>query len=111
MTQAIAELVAERERVTGAPDPGADFFQLELDAEQRFRALERDEDAVRNRIRVAADFWCAQWFWPADPEVFEAFEADPAIRVSPAAWRRRFPTRSWPTCSMRRDQSPSRSKR
>jgi hypothetical protein len=83
VSEAIAEFVAERERLTGAPDPDADLFQLELDAEQRFRALERDEDAVRNRVRAAADFWCAQWFWPADPEAFEAFDVDPTARVIP----------------------------
>ena len=35
ISEAIAELVKERERLTGAPDPDADFFQLELDAEHR----------------------------------------------------------------------------
>lgn len=83
VSAAIAELVAEREQLTGAPDPDADFFQLELDAEQRFRALERDEDAIRNRVRAAADFWCAQWFWPADPEAFEALVVDPSVGVIP----------------------------
>jgi hypothetical protein len=83
VSEAIAELVAERERLTGAPDPEANLFQLELDAEQRFRALERDEDAVRNRVRAAADLWCAQWFWPADPEAFEAFDVDPTADVIP----------------------------
>ena len=92
ISDAIAELVAERERLTGAPDPDADLFQLELDAEQRFRALERDEDAVRNRVRAAADFWCAQWFWPADPEAFEAFDVDPAVGVIPLPGESDFQT-------------------
>lgn len=85
VSAAIAELAAERERLTGVSDAGGDLFQLEVDAEIRFRALERDEGGLRNRLRAAANVWCAQWFWPAEPEEFEAFHVgdDPGVVPPP----------------------------
>lgn len=81
VTAALAEIVAERERVTGVAEAATDLFQLELDAETRFRALERDEESIRNRLREAADVWCAQWFWPSEPDAFDAFDVDPQVGV------------------------------
>lgn len=82
VTQAIQRLVEEREQLAGRADEGTpDLFQLELDAEARFRALEHDERALRNRLRQAADVWAAQWFWPGDPDEFEGYDVDPEARV------------------------------
>jgi hypothetical protein len=45
-----------------AVDDERDSLQLELEVAHRFRELEEKQDSLRNRLRAAADFWCAQWF-------------------------------------------------
>jgi hypothetical protein len=57
--EALAELAASRESIVGGPD---ESFQLELQHAREFARLEAQTDSLRNRLRAAADFWCAQWF-------------------------------------------------
>lgn len=41
---------------------GGEPLQLELSIARAFKELEEEEDSLRNKLRRAADFVCAQWF-------------------------------------------------
>jgi hypothetical protein len=59
--QALADLAVEREDLA-CTTTDCDTLQLELEVALRFGELEHAEDSLRNRLRDAANFWCAQWF-------------------------------------------------
>ncbi|MHB1446203.1 MAG: N-6 DNA methylase [Acidimicrobiales bacterium] len=62
---ALGRMAAEREAlICGGPE--CDTLQLELEVATAFDRLEHDEASARNRLRRAADFWCAQWFWDGE---------------------------------------------
>lgn len=73
---ALDAIAQRREEIAGARKGDADPLQLELEAAVRFRELEEEADSLRNRIRAVADFWCAQWFWPAEASAFEGLDED-----------------------------------
>ena len=58
---ALEELAGERERIADLEEHAETLFDA-LHAKQAFELLEATEDSIRNRLRRAADFWCAQWF-------------------------------------------------
>lgn len=59
--RALAAIAGARaELVRG--ENGEETLQLTLDVAKAFDELETAEDSVRNRLRAAADVWCAQWF-------------------------------------------------
>jgi hypothetical protein len=57
---ALQQIAASREALVG--DDEEESFQLELEHAREFAELEAQVDSLRNRLRAAADFWCAQWF-------------------------------------------------
>lgn len=59
LEQTLAEIAATREALSGE---GEESLQLELEHARAFAELEAKSDSLRNRLRAAADFWCAQWF-------------------------------------------------
>ena len=59
LEEALTEIAVLREAIVGDVD---ETFQLELQHAREFARLEARTDSVRNRLRAAADFWCAQWF-------------------------------------------------
>jgi len=59
--QALSDLAVEREDLA-CTTTDCDTLQLELEVAYRFNELEHAEDSIRNRLREAANFWCAQWF-------------------------------------------------
>ncbi len=58
---ALEQLAAERERIAEFEEGAETLFDA-VTAQQAFEAVEQAHDSVRNRLRRAADFWCAQWF-------------------------------------------------
>ena len=58
---ALDRLAAERERIAEMEEGAETLFDA-FNAKNSFEALEAAEDSIRNRLRHAADFWCAQWF-------------------------------------------------
>jgi hypothetical protein len=68
---ALDELAEERERIAELEE-GADTLFDTLHAKEAFEALEAAEDSIRNRLRRAADFWCAQWFSGGEDAMFDA---------------------------------------
>lgn len=61
LDEALRDLAAQRAEL-GQPANG-ETLQLTFEAAEIFAQLEADETSLRNRLRRAADFWCAQWFW------------------------------------------------
>lgn len=62
---ALHDIAKERHSLVEIP-PDEDTLQLELELAERFHDMESEEDSVWNRLRAAADFWCAQWFWTGE---------------------------------------------
>jgi Eco57I restriction-modification methylase len=58
---ALEALAEERDRITEMEEGAETLFDT-LHAKGAFEALEAAEGSIRNRLRRAADFWCAQWF-------------------------------------------------
>jgi type I restriction-modification system DNA methylase subunit len=59
--QALENLATDRANILAseaAVETLEDAFAVRL----AFHELEKTESSVRNRLRMAADFWCAQWF-------------------------------------------------
>jgi hypothetical protein len=44
-----------------------------LEAAKAFRSIEVAEESLRNRLRTAADFWCAQWFGDGEDALVDDF--------------------------------------
>lgn len=65
LEEALNRVADERHALVEIP-PDQDSLQLELELADRFHELESAEDSVWNRLRAAADFWCAQWFWTGE---------------------------------------------
>jgi hypothetical protein len=61
ITEALDDIAAKRDAIACAGEE-CDTYQHDLDSALAFAALESDEASLRNRLRVAADLWCAQWF-------------------------------------------------
>jgi hypothetical protein len=61
LPDALARAAAEREALPSR-GTGEETLQLELEAQVAFNRLEETRESLRNRLRMAADFWCAQWF-------------------------------------------------
>jgi hypothetical protein len=59
--RAFAELAERRDSLAASVD-GEETRQLELEVARSFREIEDEAASLRNRLRAAADFWCAQWF-------------------------------------------------
>jgi N-6 DNA Methylase len=78
---ALRAIADRREAIVSGAGEGDDLLRLELDAETQFRQLKRDRDSLWNRLRAAADFWCAQWFWPGEADDFAPYETDPRVSV------------------------------
>lgn len=72
-------LAMERERIAELEERADTLFDAQ-EAQEAFEALEAAEDSVRNRLRRAADFWCAQWF--SDGEDSPADDHGPAVPAS-----------------------------
>ena len=68
---ALEELAEERERIAELEE-GADTLFDTLHAKEAFDALEAAEDSIHNRLRRAADFWCAQWFSDGEHAISDA---------------------------------------
>lgn len=68
---ALEQLAEERERIAELEE-GADTLFDTLHAKEAFEALEVAEDSIRNRLRRAADFWCAQWFSEGEDAIPDA---------------------------------------
>jgi hypothetical protein len=68
LSEALSRLASERE---GLPSRGTgdETLQLELEAQATFNRLEEERESLRNRLRAAADFWCAQWFSEGEDSV------------------------------------------
>ena len=75
LEQTLAEIAATREALSGE---GEESLQLELEHARAFAALEAKSDSLRNRLRAAADFWCAQWFCEGEDAVLAGQPAVPA---------------------------------
>lgn len=58
---ALEALAEERQRIA-LLEEGAETLLDALSAQEAFAQLEEAEDSIRNRLRRAADFFCAQWF-------------------------------------------------
>jgi hypothetical protein len=58
---ALEELAAEREHIAELEERAETLFDVQ-DVRVAFDELEATDDSIRNRLRHAADFWCAQWF-------------------------------------------------
>jgi hypothetical protein len=58
---ALEQIATERERIAALEERAETLFDAQ-DAQTAFEELEAADDSVRNRLRRAADFWCAQWF-------------------------------------------------
>jgi hypothetical protein len=58
---ALEEIAAQRKAML-TPKAGEESLQLELEVAHKFQEFEAQETSLRNRLRAAADFWCAQWF-------------------------------------------------
>jgi N-6 DNA Methylase len=81
---ALEQLAEEREGIAELEE-GSETLLDTLHVKEAFDTLEAAEDSVRNRLRRAADFWCAQWFsdgedaivdnhGPVGPAMIEDFE-------------------------------------
>lgn len=66
--QALHDIATQRTELL-EPDNGGETLQLTFEAAEAFEQLESDETSLRNRLRRAADFWCAQWFWRGEHAV------------------------------------------
>lgn len=62
---ALAKLAAERDELL-ASEIGDETLDDALATRQAFVDLEQAQESLRNRLRAAADFWCAQWFSPGE---------------------------------------------
>jgi len=58
--EALQELAAQRSSLIEGEQ--GETRQLELEVARRFHQLDEAEESLRNRLRLAADFQCAQWF-------------------------------------------------
>lgn len=58
---ALEKLAAEREEIATLEEQAETLLDV-LDAKESFEKIEAASDSIRNRLRRAADFWCAQWF-------------------------------------------------
>lgn len=79
---ALEQIAADRDALLHVDEP--ESIQLELDAAKAFSELETAEDSVRNRLREAANFWCAQWF--SEGEDAPADENGPVVPVAGGAF-------------------------
>ena len=59
--QALEKLAADRANLVAA-EADTETLDDALAARLAFTDLEEAEESLRNRLRAAADFWCAQWF-------------------------------------------------
>src|SRR5207302_8860476 len=57
--QALEQMAAERTAILAG---SGDTLDAAMHTQEAFEALEHAEASLRNRLRAAADFWCAQWF-------------------------------------------------
>lgn len=73
---ALEELASERERIATLEERAETLFDVQ-DAQTAFEELEAADDSIRNRLRRAADFWCAQWF--SDGEDAPADDRGPVV--------------------------------
>jgi hypothetical protein len=78
---ALEQLAEERERIAELEE-GADTLFDTLHAKEAFEALEAAEGSIRNRLRRAADFWCAQWFSDGEDAMSDA--SGPVVPASVA---------------------------
>jgi hypothetical protein len=69
--EALEQLAKERERIAELEEGAETLFDT-LHAKEAFEALEAAEDSIRNRLRRAADFWCAHWFSDGEDSVAAA---------------------------------------
>lgn len=60
--EALARLAEERAALVERAENGALAFQLTFEAAATHRAMEEAAASIRNRLREAANFWCAQCF-------------------------------------------------
>jgi type I restriction-modification system DNA methylase subunit len=58
---ALEKLAADRDNLLAA-EADTETLDDALAARLAFQDLERADASLRNRLRAAADFWCAQWF-------------------------------------------------
>lgn len=72
LDDALRDLAAQRAEL-GQPANG-ETLQLTFEAAETFAQLEADETSLRNRLRRAADFWCAQWFWRGEDALSDDHE-------------------------------------
>jgi hypothetical protein len=70
--EAALELLAEERERIAELEEGAETLFDTLHAKEAFEELEAAEDSIRNRLRRAADFWCAQWFSDGEDGVADA---------------------------------------
>ncbi|OFW59092.1 MAG: hypothetical protein A2133_12150 [Actinobacteria bacterium RBG_16_64_13] len=68
LPDALTRAAAEREALPSR-GTGEETLQLELEAQTTFSRLEEESESLRNRLRAAADFWCAQWFSEGEDSV------------------------------------------
>jgi Eco57I restriction-modification methylase len=54
--------IAEERLAVLAREAEGETLEDALQAAEAFRSIEVAEESLRNRVRAAADFWCAQWF-------------------------------------------------
>ncbi|HEV2811107.1 MAG TPA: N-6 DNA methylase [Acidimicrobiales bacterium] len=78
---ALEQLAEERERIAELEE-GADTLFDTLHAKEAFEALEAADNSIRNRLRRAADFWCAQWFSDGEGAISDA--SGPVVPASVA---------------------------
>lgn len=57
--EGLEQIAAERDTILAA---AGQTLEDAVHAQEAFEALEHAETSLRNRLRSAADFWCAQWF-------------------------------------------------
>jgi Eco57I restriction-modification methylase len=58
--------IAEERLAVLAREAEGETLDDALQAAEAFRSIEVAEESLRNRLRAAADFWCAQWFSDAE---------------------------------------------
>jgi len=78
--EAALEQIAVERMTLMATEARAETVQLEFEIAQAFADLEREEKSLRNRLRTAAHFACAQWF--SDGEDAPSDEGGPVVPCS-----------------------------
>lgn len=73
---ALERIATDRQDVV-ALEAAGDTLDAAVAAANAFQSLEIEEGSLRNRLRQAADYWCAQWF--SDGEDAAVDEAGPVV--------------------------------